>query len=57
MKTHTPYASCIARQFSKLLRFYTHFGAGFIAGAIYVAILMTTPQLAKAILILAGRAL
>lgn len=30
-----------------ILRFYTHFGAGFVGGAIYVAILLTVPPLLR----------
>jgi hypothetical protein len=34
--------------FRALIKFYSHFGAGFIVGCIYVAILMTIPTALQA---------
>ena len=37
--------SRIGASIKALLKFYTHFGAGFVVGSVYVSLLLTFPRL------------
>ena len=40
-------AQRIGAPIKALLKFYTHFGAGFVVGSIYVSLLLTIPKLLR----------